>query len=27
MNEHVSKPVDPDKLYENLLVWLEKRDD
>ena len=25
MNDHLSKPVDPQKLYETLLVWLEKR--
>jgi len=25
MNEHISKPVDPQKLYETLLDWLEKR--
>lgn len=24
MNEHISKPVDPDKLYEMLFIWLEK---
>ena len=24
MNEHVSKPVDADKLYETLLTWLER---
>ncbi len=26
MNDHISKPVAPGKLYETLLAWLEKRD-
>ena len=25
MNDHISKPVDPQKIYEALLGWLEKR--
>ena len=25
MNDHVAKPVDPNKLYETVLAWLEKR--
>jgi len=25
MNDHIVKPVDPQKLYETLLAWLEKR--
>ena len=27
MNDHIPKPVDPDRLYETMLVWLEKRKD
>ena len=27
MNEHVSKPVEPQKLYATLLGWLGKRSD
>jgi CheY-like chemotaxis protein len=27
MKEHISKPVDPEKLYGALLGWLEKRCD
>jgi hypothetical protein len=27
MDDHIGKPVDPDKLYETLLKWLEKRGD
>jgi two-component system, sensor histidine kinase and response regulator len=26
MNDHIAKPLDPDKLYKTLLAWLEKRD-
>ena len=26
MNEHISKPVSPEKLYETLFRWLEKRE-
>jgi CheY-like chemotaxis protein len=26
MNDHISKPVAPGKLYETLLAWLEKRE-
>ena len=25
MNDHIAKPVDPEKLYETLLRWMEKR--
>ena len=25
MNDHLGKPVDPNKLYETLIEWLEKR--
>ena len=25
MDDHISKPVDPDRLYKTLLAWLEKR--
>jgi CheY-like chemotaxis protein len=25
MNDHIAKPIDPERLYETLLAWLEKR--
>ena len=27
MNDHIAKPVDPERLYQTLLAWLEKRGD
>ena len=26
MNDHIGKPVDPDKLFQTLLKWLERTD-
>lgn len=26
MNDHIAKPVDPQKLYETLMEWLERHD-